>query len=56
MLQLADLYVWLLQLTAAGDMAEWHRLQILDLVKSTDNSLAADSYKAWPTSDSWLKA
>ena len=56
MLQLADLNVWLLQLTAAGDMGKWHRLQILDHVKSIDSGLAADSFKAWPKNDSWLKA
>ncbi len=56
MLQLADLYVWLKQLSSAGDLGKWHRAQILDHVKSIDNCLAADSYKAWPTNDSWLKA
>lgn len=55
MLQLADLYVWLLQLSAAGDMGKWHRLQILEHVKSINNCISANDYKVWPTADSRLK-
>lgn len=55
MLQLADLYVWLRQLRAAGDHGKWHRKEIIDHIASIDNCLSPVKYKEWPTEDSWTK-
>ncbi len=48
MLQLADLYVWLLQL-CAGSRAKKHPQQlVVEHVRNTTNILSPNKYKRWP--------
>lgn len=53
LLQMADLYVWLLQLCSEGDHEKYPRKKIIEYVKTT-NILIPDRYKDWPTKESWL--
>lgn len=54
MLQLADLYVWLLQLCRAGDQGKHARRYLIDYVSKQTKLRAPTKYKEWPTEQSPL--
>lgn len=51
MIQLADLYVWLLQFNWTAQKDSWHKQQILDHARTT-HILSPTYYKHWPTQQS----
>jgi len=55
MLQLADVYAWLLQSCVGGDQTEYPRSEIVGFVRDNTNLLSPDRYKIWPTEQSWLR-
>ncbi len=55
MLQLADLYVWCLQLCHAPPDDKYPRRVIEQFIRAETNLLWADKRKEWPTQDSWLQ-
>jgi Protein of unknown function (DUF3800) len=55
MLQLADLYVWLLQLCKNSNSASHPQELITSHVKKNTDILSANKYKIWPTDQSWYK-
>jgi len=54
MLQLADLYVWLLQLCFGSRADKYPQQLIVEHVRNT-NILSPHKYKIWPTDQSWYK-
>ena len=54
MLQLADLYVWLLQLCDAPSTSHPKSL-ILDHVRANNRVVSPNRHKHWPTQQSWLR-
>ena len=55
MLQLADLYVWLLQLCDNSDPEAYPHKLVTSYVKEHTNILSPNKYKIWPTSQSWYQ-
>lgn len=54
MLQLADAYVWLLQL-CTQDSAKYPANDLIQHIRKQTNLLAPHRYKVWPTEQSWVK-
>lgn len=55
MLQLADLYVWLLQLCAVGDESKYPQSELIKFVREETRILSPSRYKNWPTESSWIQ-
>lgn len=55
MLQLADLFVWALQLTTVGDQEQFPRSEIVGHIRENTNLLSPTKYKHWPTAQSWIQ-
>jgi uncharacterized protein DUF3800 len=55
MLQLADIYVWLLQLCNGSDPEAHPKKLVVEFVKEKTNLLSPNKYKIWPTSQSWYQ-
>lgn len=55
MLQLADLYVWLLQLRANSDPEAYPHKLVLEHVGNNTNVFLPQKYKVWPTDMSWYQ-
>jgi hypothetical protein len=55
MLQLADLYVWCLQLCHSKGDDKYPRRTMESFIRSETNLLWADKSKEWPTEDSWIQ-
>lgn len=55
MLQLADAYVWLLQLCKQNSEA-YPAKALIQYVREKTNVLSVSKYKIWPTDNSWIKA
>ena len=55
MLQLADLYVWLLQLCINSDPEAHPQNLVVGYVKEHTNLLSPNKRKIWPTSQSWYQ-
>lgn len=53
MLQLADLYVWLLQFRANADPSKFPHSIIFKYISENSDLLSTDKYKIWPTDHSW---
>jgi hypothetical protein len=55
MLQLADLYVWSVQLCAAECNEVFPRADLVKFIREQTNILSAARWKEWPTPQSWLQ-
>ena len=55
MVQLADLYVWSLQLCASGKNDVYPRSDLVGFIKGSTNLLWPHRYKEWPTAHSWIQ-
>jgi hypothetical protein len=55
MLQLADLYVWALQLCASGNNDTYPRSELVEFIRKKTNILSPNRYKEWPTAQSWIQ-
>ena len=55
MLQLADIYVWLIQLCFNSDPDAHPQKLIVEFVKEKTDLLSPNKYKIWPTSQSWYQ-
>lgn len=55
MLQLADLYVWLLQLRANSNSEAYPHKLVLEYVGENTNLFNPQKYKVWPTAMSWYQ-
>ena len=53
MLQLADLYVWLLQLCTNPDPEAHPQKIVVCYVREKTDILSPNKYKVWPTNQSW---
>jgi len=54
MLQLADVYVWALQLCATSKTGGSSRAELAEFVRKETNLLQVHRCKWWPTKDSWM--
>lgn len=55
MLQLADLYVWLLQLCVNSTPDSYPRKIVVQHVRENTDILRPNKYKIWPTNQSWYQ-
>jgi hypothetical protein len=55
MLQLADLYVWVMQLISTGDANKYPASLIFDYVRVNNGICTPSRYKEWPTEQSWIR-
>ena len=55
MLQLADSYIWFMQLCSGSGTSESPRSDLVRFLHDEADITFPDTYKFWPTSDSWYK-
>ena len=55
MLQLADIYVWTLQLCINSNPEAYPQKLIIEHVRENTDLLSPNKYKIWPTSQSWYQ-
>ena len=55
MLQLADVYMFAVQICASGNESGYTRSRFIKFVREETNLLAPHRYKDWPTDQSWIQ-